>query len=84
MLFCHVVLSWSLTLTLTLMLTLYSQNERHNEEHNVPPVEWNVEIRLLFLPVFVAYGLKVRLPVFVATSFILKTNSQTAVSCTEK
>jgi len=37
---------------------------------NVPPVEWNVEIRLLFLPVFVANRLKVHLPVFVATSNI--------------
>ena len=38
---------------------------------NVPHVEWNVEIHLLFLPVFVAHGLKVRLPVFVATSLMV-------------
>ena len=43
-------------------------NERQNGRHNAPPIEWNVVIRLLCLPVFVAHGLKVRLPVFVATS----------------
>jgi len=47
------------------------KNERHNERHNAPPVEWNVEIRLFFSPVFVAHGLKVRLPVFVATSYTI-------------
>jgi len=82
MVFCHVILTLSLTLTLTLTqnltnpnpnaspINMYNihKNERHNERHNAPPVEWNVEIRLLFLPAFVAHGLKVRLPVFVATS----------------
>jgi len=88
MVFCHVILTSSLTLTLTLTLTNpspnpnpnpnpnakpinvynFHKNERHNERHNAPPVEWNVEIRLLFLPVFVAHRLKVHLPIFVATS----------------
>jgi len=84
MVFCHIILTLSLTLTLTLALTnlnsnpnsndnlinVYNihKNEWHNERHNPPPVEWNVEIRLLFLPVFVAHGLKVRLPVFITTS----------------
>jgi len=76
MVFCHVILTLSLTLTLTNRnhnanpINVYNirKNEWHNERHNAPPVEWNVEICLLFLPVFVAHGLKVRLPVFVATS----------------
>jgi len=82
MVFCYVILTLTLTLTLPVTLTnpnpnananpinVYNihKNEWHNERHNAPPVERNVEIRLLFLPVFVAHGLKVRLPVFVATS----------------
>jgi len=48
------------------------KNERHNERHSAPPVEWNVEICLLFLPVFVVHGLKVCLTVFVATSYVEK------------
>jgi len=59
MVFCHVILTLSLTLTLTLTVTLMlianpinvyniQKNEWHNERHNAPPVEWNVEIRLVF------------------------------------
>ena len=53
---------------LTINVYNIHKNEWQNERHSAPPVEWNVEIRLLFLPVFVAERLKVRLPVFVATS----------------
>jgi len=78
-------LTLTLTLTLTLPITLTNpnpnptakpinvcnipKNDRHNQRQNAPPVKWDVEIRLLFLPVFVAHGLKVRLPVFVAISY---------------
>jgi len=48
----------------------FHKSEWHNERHNVPLIKWNVEIHLLFLPVFVAHRLKVRLPIFVATSYV--------------
>jgi len=82
MVFCHVILTLSLTLTLTLILHLTNPNANPINVYNIhkkwmaqwktqcAPVEWNVEIRLLFLPVFVALGLKVRLPIFVATSYV--------------
>ena len=77
MVFCHVILTLSLTCYTNPNpnpngnpINVYNihKNEWHNERHNPPPVEWNVEIWLLFLPVFVAHGLKVCLPIFVATS----------------
>ena len=68
MVFCHVILTLSLTLTLNVTPTLTNsnsnpinvynihKNESQNERHNAPPVKWNVEIRLLFLPVFVFHS----------------------------
>ena len=53
------------------LLIAVSRTVSPNERHNAPPVKWYIEIRLFAfgLPVSVAHGLQVRLPVFVASSF---------------
>jgi len=50
------------------MCTIFKKNEWHNERHNAPPVEWNVEIRLVFT--------RIRSPRAKSTSTLIRSHFQ--------